>query len=147
MTGLLPWDESLASGHPGLDIEHRRILDIINDIIAVVGSNRRPAALLVALRDATMKHIETENRILWHFQAGTGALLQQHPRMKKKLKTMARSPINEHMAEHRAFLTRLDAIIGGGMETLCEELKGWFYDHARGYDAHLKPIFLAMDPV
>ena len=144
MTDLLSWSEDLAIGHPGLDADHRRMVDIINDVITVVGSKRRPTALLAFLQETTVKHIEIENRILWHLQAGTGELLQRHPRMRKAVKMMARSQINDHMAEHRGFLVRLDAIIGNGADTLCEELKGWFQDHAHGYDAGLKPIFQAM---
>ena len=64
--------------------------------------------------------------------------------MRKILKMMARSRINDHMTEHRGFLARLDVIVRNGANTLCEELKAWFLEHALSDDASLKAIFQAM---
>ena len=141
---LLLWGEKLAIGHPLLDTEHRRMLDLINDVITVVGFKGDPAALLKVLQNVIVEHIEHENRILWQLQAGTHELLQKHPRMRKVLKMVARSQINDHMTEHRGFLARFNVIVSNGVDTLCDELKAWFLDHALSYDASLKAIFQAI---
>jgi len=141
MKDLLLWSENLAIGHPGLDTEHRHMLDLINEVITVVGFNGDPSAQLKTLRGLAVEHVGNENRILWQLQAGTLELLQEHPGMRKILKMMARSRINDHMTEHHGFLARLDVIVRNGANTLCEELRGWFLDHALSYDAGLKEIF------
>ncbi len=140
MDQLLTWSEEFALGHPALDRDHRGMVNLINDIIAVVRSEKHPAPLLKVLQALTTEHIQRENRVLWQIQTGTHDLVRIRPQMRQLL-SRSKANFDDHIDEHRGFLARLDAIVRGASDTLCEELKGWFSDHALGYDASLKAIF------
>jgi len=116
---------------------------LINEVVAAVASRKDPAAPLKVLQEVTVEHIQHENGVLWQIQSGTYEPLQKRPRTGQLAKMMVKTGFNEHMAEHRGFLARIDTIARDRTDTLCNELKAWFIDHALGYDAGLKAIFQA----
>jgi hemerythrin-like metal-binding protein len=146
MAQPLPWNESFALGHQGLDAEHRHLVGSINEIRAAICSHEGPdqlANLLKALRDVAVEHIRHENSILWQIRSGTYEPLQTRARTQPFLDVMAKVAFDKHMDEHDQLLARLDTIIDGPVDTLSNELKAWFIDHAHGYDADLRAIFQA----
>jgi len=147
MDGPLPWSETFCVGHTGLDAQHRRLVELINDVGAAIHPKMNPehlAALLRVLRVAVEEHIRQEDALLWELKSGTYEPMQNRPRTTYFLEAMAAAAFDEHMADHKTLLTRFNAIGSAPVDTLCELLKAWFLDHAIKHDAHLRAIFQAM---
>ena len=145
MVQLIQWTESFAVGHQGLDAEHRRIVQIINDVCtAVHTSDGRLHELLKSLRPVTIEHLRNENAILWELRQGTYPALQGRSPSSTLVKAMAAAAFDEHVAEHGNLVGQFDKIRALPPAMLCETLQAWFVDHAIKYDAHLKAIFQAM---
>ena len=146
MREALPWSESFAVGHEGLDAEHRHLVKLINEIDAVVRSKKNPenlVNLVKVLHRVAVEHIRHENTILWEIQTGNYKPLQKRPQSQRFLRIMAKAAFDEHIAEHDELLARLATIVSGPASTLCDELKAWFVDHVHSYEADLKVIFQA----
>lgn len=142
----LPWSESFAVGHEGLDAEHRRLVNLINEVADASQSNASPehiAGLLRVLRAVAVEHLRQENAILWELQSGNYEPLKGRVDTPHFLKAMAQAAFDEHMAAHATLMASFDTIAGAPIETICETIKAWFLDHAIKYDAHLKAIFQA----
>lgn len=145
MQGILPWSETFAVGHVGLDTEHRHLVDLINQVGAQIQSKREPeelVGLLRSLHKAADEHFRHEDAILREIQSGT----YPWPERKQKaefLKAMAKAALVEHIAEHQAMLSDLNEIVTGPVDQLCESLKGWFVDQVHGCEAQLKALFQA----
>ena len=143
MTEALPWSETFSLGHRELDAEHRRMVDLINQICLACDANQRarqPLTLLRELQSLTERHIEHEEAMLEE-------LYTAMPKDRQILReTLAVAKV-EHAAEHRRRLGDLRDMsralhsneVAAGSK-LCEELKAWFIDHAIGYEAQLKTI-------
>lgn len=147
MDQTLRWSANFAVGHKKLDRQHRRLVELINDVCDTVLFQRDPRRLenlLKVLRAGTVEHIRQENALLWEISSGTYEPLQGRPRTPHFVKVMAEAAFNEHFAEHETWLARLDAVLSGAVDELCEALKAWFVDHALNHDLHLKAIFQAM---
>ncbi len=125
---LLSWTEQLATGSPTLDDEHRRLIDLINE----VGKLHQRQASATELRGALH---ELRCYTVYHFR--TEALLMQ------------RYPIREasrrsHLAAHRGFVARLDefdelvetnpaTVVGCLMAFMVK----WLVHHVSGVDVRL----------
>ncbi len=139
MTEPLPWSETFSIGHRELDAEHRRMVDLINQICFACDASqpaRQPLILLRELESLTEEHFEHEEAVLEELFAATLNLRE----------TLAAAKV-EHAAEHRRTLGDLrdmsrglhsDKVAAGSK--LCEKLKAWFIDHAIGYEAQVKTI-------
>ncbi len=142
-----PWRESFATGHPGLDDEHRRMVALINDIAPAVDAGAEAdgfSDLLEQLREVTMEHFRNENTILWELRSGTYAGLRDRPRTPPFVKAMAEAAFDEHMAEHQSMLKQMEELRALPRHALSETLKTWFVDHAIKHDSQLKAIFQAI---
>jgi hemerythrin-like metal-binding protein len=145
MQAILPWSETLAVGHAGLDTEHHHLVDLINRVGAHVQAKKDPKELidlLKSLHRAATEHFQHEDAILREIQSGT----YPWPERKQKaefLKAMATAALVEHIAEHQAMLSDLNTIIAGPVDKLCDGLKAWFVDQVHGCEAQLKALFQA----
>lgn len=147
--GELPllWKESFSVGHADLDAQHRRMVEMINDIAAEVRSKKGPERLAVKLkmlRAEAEEHIRQENAVLWEIKSGTYEPLRGRSKSQRFLTAMADAAFDEHLREHAALLLRFNALGGAPVDKLIEMLKTWFVDHAITHDSHLKAIFQAM---
>ena len=144
MSEPLRWNESFSVGHRGLDAEHRRMIDLINQIClacAADGGDGEPGPLLRQLEDVTELHFEHEETLLEELHAGMASERWSLRRMLEVAKM-------EHAAEHSKRLDELAdiarrALHAGGRGAKgrpCEELKAWFVDHAIAYEAPMKTI-------
>jgi len=143
----LPWSENFAVGQAQLDAQHRRLVELINEIDRTIHCQKdlgKLPALLKTLREETEEHIRHENALLWEIKSGAFAPLQGRPQTPHYLKSLAEAAFDDHMAEHATLLARLDAIVLGPIQSLCDPLKAWFVDHAIKHDSHLKTIFQAL---
>jgi hemerythrin-like metal-binding protein len=87
----IEWDEKLATGLEIVDLQHRRLIRIINDLYADIGAARGEAALYKVfgeLRRYADYHFGTEER-----------LLKQH--------RLAPERVAGHLAEHEAYRRRV----------------------------------------
>ena len=143
----LPWSDNFAVGHTQLDAQHRRLVELINDIDAVVRFATNPdrlAALIELLRLSAREHFRQEGAILWEIKSGTYEPMKGQPRTSRFLEAMAETAFDEHILEHAAMLDRFEAIVVASADTLCEALKTWFIDHVIKQDSQLRAIFQAM---
>lgn len=69
--GPIPWDDALAVNNPQIDGQHRRIVDILNRLLAVRGKGSGsapgcadPMIVLEELRDLLAEHFVTEEQLL-----------------------------------------------------------------------------------
>lgn len=129
---FLNWAEEFGVGHSGLDAEHHRLLEIINDIHNLEQAGQPQGELVGLLHNmehVTIDHFRHENSVLRLELFGI----------------IGPAVVNEHMAEHAAALTDLQSIVIDfrrgtpfGEHALSENLKRWFIEHATKYDAGLK---------
>lgn len=146
-TKPLQWSEDFAIGHAELDAQHRHLVELINEIEAVVQTKQSPerlADLLKVLREAAAEHIRQENVLLWEIKVGAYAPLQDRDKTAYVLKAMAEAAFDEHMAEHATLLAGLDAVCSAPVDGLSEALKSWFIIHAINRDSRLKAILQPM---
>lgn len=133
---LLTWTEQLATGSPGLDEEHRQLIDLIN---AVGRLHQRQASVeelrgaLSDLRGYTVYHFRTEAQ-----------LMQRYP-----IKEANR---RAHLAAHRGFVERLDefdALVETNPATVIECLMAfmvkWLVHHVSGVDVRLAREIAAIE--
>ena len=142
----LPWSERFAVGHEELDRDHRRLVELINEVIDTVQAKAPPqqlSGLLRQLQAVAEEHIRQENTVLWELRSNTFEPLRGRPQTAQFLKALAAGAFDEHLAEHARLMTSFDDFRDGPVETLCEALRAWFLDHAIKHDAHLKAIFQA----
>jgi len=143
----LQWSEEFAIGHAGLDAQHRRLVEIINDIEAAIRSKKNPerlANLLKVLRQATDEHIQQEDALLWEIKSGTYGPLKDRSRTPQFLRAMAEAAFDEHRAEQPTLLVHFEAICSAPVDELCEALRAWLVVHIIKRDSRLKAIFQAM---
>lgn len=146
---ILFWSDSFAVGHDRLDAQHRGLLDAINDVEVALRREQRPGLLakaLKTLRERAVVHIRDENAFLWDVK--TRGYEPPHSRLPARdvLQALAESALDQHMDAHYAMLARLEAIIAGPREALCDSLKKWFVDHTVTQDLPVKAIFQAVRP-
>src|SRR5579872_374430 len=140
-TEPLQWSERFAVGHAALDVQHRQLVDLINDIEAAVHAkenSKRRTDLLKALREAAEEHMRQENVILWEIKSGGYAPLQGRLGTPHFLKIMADAAFDEHMAEHATLLGQLDAICNAPDDAVCEAIRSWFILHAIKHESHFE---------
>ena len=146
-TKPLQWGDNFTVGHAEIDAQHRRLVDLINDIEAATHAKESPQRrleLLKTLREAAAEHMRQENVILWEIRSGSYAPLQGKGGTPYFVRAMAEAAFDEHMAEHGTILAELDAISRAPDDALCEAIKSWFILHAIKHDSRLKAIFQAM---
>jgi hemerythrin len=142
---FLQWIDGYAVGHEGLDREHRRLVDVINEIHAaeLAGNTGEAGRLLGILRGVTAEHLGHENAIMHEVESRAA---QAAGGRQAFLEAMSAAVIDEHIVDHARSLQQIDTIIRGfhAGERVSDALRGWFVEHAVKYDAHLKAVFQAM---
>jgi hemerythrin len=142
----ITWSESYAVGHKVLDADHRRLVELTNEVCDAIQTNaslEQIESLLHVLRAVAEEHIRQENGVLWEIRSGTYEPLKGRAQSPHLLKAMAAAAFDEHMTAHTTLMASFDALRTAPLDTLCETLRAWFLDHAIKYDAHLKAIFQA----
>jgi hemerythrin len=141
---LLDWRETYAVGHLGLDLEHKHLVDLINQISAVrAEASRQLSSLIEAFYFAAVGHFRHENSVMRDIL--DGAYLLPDIRMRQ---FMGEAAVNDHCAEHARALIELEHILQSFIaaknrdgSALASDLRNWFLDHAVNHDARLKEVF------
>lgn len=135
-TALLQWTPQLAVGLPEIDDEHRRLIDLIND----VGRLHQRLATVDELRGALR---ELRAYAVYHFR--TEELLMQRHAIDANFR-------RAHLAAHAGFVVRLDefdALVGTDppavVECLMAFMVKWLVHHVTGVDARLARDIVALD--
>ncbi|HWU56366.1 MAG TPA: hemerythrin family protein [Rhizomicrobium sp.] len=144
---FLSWQETYAVGHLGLDLEHKRLVEIINEISGVragVNAFQQLLSLSNAFYFASVEHFRHENSVMRELIEGAYLLegdSTQHI-------ATSEAAINDHCAEHARALIQLEHMLQAysvaqdrSGPLLASELRIWFLDHAINHDAHLKEVF------
>ena len=144
---FLCWQEAYAVGHLALDLEHRRLVALINDISGVRATADGPKSLLDlsnAFYLASLEHFRHENSVMRDLIVGAYLL----PGAGAPRVAIREAAINDHRAEHAQALisleSRLQSFFAGGDRqglTLASVLRSWFLDHVIKHDAQLKEVF------
>jgi len=139
MVEPFPWSDAFAVGDAGLDGEHRRMVDLINEICFDGTAARCDTigALLGELQFLSEAHFRNEEAVL----ARIGSeVAQQH------LRTVVRLAAEQHAREHRQRLNELHHLVmRRGHLTICDELTTWFIGHAVWEEAQVKTILQTTD--
>jgi hemerythrin len=151
---FLSWQETYAVGHLGLDLEHKRLVALINDI-SRVGAGAHGLQYLSDLSNAfyfsSVEHFRHENSVMRDLIVGAYLL----PAGGARRMAISETVINDHCAEHAQALLKLESTLHAFFSNqdrqglmLARELRAWFLDHAINHDAHLKAVFQAWnDPL
>ena len=150
-TPFLPWREEFVIGHEGLDAEHRRLADMINEINAAERAgmaSQQMNAIVDRLRCLAVDHFQHENSILTKISSSP---LPSAGDRQSNLRAMVDASISEHIISHRRSLTKLGNIIldinsalNSVEQSFSKDLKAWFIDHVKDFDAPLKAVFKTM---
>ena len=130
---MLPiqWRESYSVGVPALDTQHRRLLEIINELANVVATGGQSDiffAALEALVRYAESHFADEERMLR--EAGYPALADQQQEHDRFVRQLVQTSEKLHLKK-----TKLP-------EETVDFLKTWYIEHILGKDQEYKP-FLA----
>ncbi len=143
---FLCWQETYAVGHLGLDLEHRRLVELINDISGLRAEADGPkplSDLSNAFYLVSVEHFRHENSVMRDLLEGAYLM----PGSVRRI-AISEAAINDHCAEHAQALisleSRLQTFFAGQDRQgpiLASVLRGWFLDHVINHDAHLKEVF------
>jgi|SRR5579859_6554957 len=136
-----PWSDAFAVGDAVLDAEHRKMVEVINEICVRTEAGWRESIgpLLRELQFVSEMHFRNEEAVL----ARIAAEIDQ-----KHLQTVVRLAIAQHASAHHEDLNKLQGLAAGTDNyEICEELKSWFVDHAIREDAQVKTILQATSHV
>ena len=124
---ILPWSEQLATGLPQVDAEHRRLVEIINELGGLQQRGATGAelqAVLGELRQYASYHFENE-----------ASLMRSH--------ALSAASRDSHLAAHQGFVGHLDRVIGlvaapgAVVEHLLAFMVRWLVQHIAGMDARM----------
>jgi len=117
---MFEWNAELSVGIGEVDIQHRKIIDKINDIMEVVESSGESEKIIEAIKFLgayTENHFETEEKLM----IASGFM-----------------GIKPHKIHHRKFVKKLDDIIdsinagrldASGVKASGQEIFSWFSQH------------------
>ncbi|MBI3375593.1 MAG: hemerythrin family protein [Betaproteobacteria bacterium] len=126
----IEWTEELELGHPGIDAQHRRIVEILNSLHQAASAHRTGSAenaLLDELVRLVDEHFRTEEAMM---RAARFAGYETHRE--------AHQILLQSVVDLRDSLFRQHENIS--LKTL-NFLKRWLYDHMCHTDCDLKVIF------
>jgi len=129
MVTYVKWDDSLLTGIPEVDHQHKRLIEILNELYAAMHQGRSSEILdkiLEELVSYTHYHFRTEEQ-----------LMEQH-----KYAEMA-----FHKLQHERFIAKVNEFldkkskgqVGLGLE-IANFLKEWLLNHIKGTDKKLSTL-------
>ncbi len=133
---IIDWSEQLATGVPRIDAEHRRLIDLINELGVLHRSQATVAQLRAALADL-------RNYAEYHFQTEAD-LMQIHP--------VDAGNRRVHLAAHQGFvdqLERVNALVATDPAAVIEHLLAfmmkWLLHHITGVDARMAREIISLE--
>lgn len=132
---VLAWSDQLATGLVDVDVQHRRLIDIINELGVLRGYTAKLDELLIVfekLRSYTLYHFQTE-----------ADLMQSYP--------VNEANKNSHLKAHQDFIDRINRVAtlvvtdpADVVDQLLAFLVKWLVHHITGVDARMAREILAL---
>ena len=133
---IIPWDDNFCTGLPTVDQQHRRLVDLLNQVATELAYSVEQIdldALFKELIAYTNLHFQSEEAIWQHF-FDTDPVVQTHRK------------------EHTGFFERVQQMMAGTpgqtKATVAEEVLGfltqWLVAHVLGSDRHLAYVVTAL---
>ncbi len=126
----ITWDESLSTGVRAIDVQHKYLIDLINELAEAIEQGQGSGAvkkILNLLRYYAEWHFEREELCMDRYQCPVAA-------KNKKAHAYFVETFEGFQAEYRH---------SGGSEEIARrmysELTGWLVSHIQGIDNHLGP--------
>ncbi len=126
---LIEWRDEFSVGVASVDLEHRELIDLINDLHAMIGDNASADEVVSMLGEIF-------------------AQISAHFALEEKYMRDTRYPLlDEHKGDHENLLDELRDImelvdVDGNYneQVLSENLQRWFTEHFRTHDAKLHQL-------
>jgi hemerythrin len=124
------WKENFSVGVKAIDNQHKKILELINELVESIRDSRE---------DKIIKEVLADLKEYTHYHFG----------LEKKLFEKYKYPKSiEHLKEHEVFIDKINLLIDGAekmkecvpMETL-DYLRDWFMKHMVGVDKNYSKYF------
>ena len=123
---LIEWQDEFSVGVASVDLEHRELIDLINDLHDLVGDNASADEVVSMLGE-------------------TFAQISAHFALEEKFMRDSRYPLyEEHKTDHETLLDELrdimDLVDVDGQydeQGLSQDMQRWFTEHFRTHDAKL----------
>ncbi|MDX9859921.1 MAG: bacteriohemerythrin [Rhodospirillales bacterium] len=129
---LIAWGPQIAVGHPEIDSQHQKLIDLVNRLHDAMAKGKGRDVLghiLMELEDYTRYHFGTEEALMdKHVYTGTFAHKQKHKELVGQLAAI--------MAEYKKGKLTVT------METM-DFLRSWLTDHIMGMDKKLSHFLSA----
>ena len=135
MVNYIEWREDYNVGHPLIDAQHRRIVEVINTVYNLVkgqGDKGDLSKALGALLDYTVEHFTLEESIIDSIQFPES---EEHKLLHLKMRNRTQNIVLRN--EKEPFAEIAD-------ETLTL-LKNWWLSHIRTVDVRYKPYLEKLD--
>lgn len=125
---LINWDDSLDVGYEIINVQHKKLIDLINQLHSAMLSGKSHeimASILNELKNYTVRHFKTEEDMFEksHY-----------------------SEIGNHKTEHQLFVIKIEKFIedfknGAAVSIdLMNFLKDWLINHIKKTDMHYKGL-------
>ena len=123
---LIEWKDDFSVGVASVDLEHRELIDLINNLHDLIGENATAEEVVSMLGEIF-------------------AQISAHFALEEKYMRDSRYPrLDEHKADHEMLLDELrdimDLVDDDGSydeQGLSQDLRRWFTEHFRTHDARL----------
>ena len=135
MVNYLEWREDYNVGHPLIDSQHRRIVEVINTVYNLVkgqGDKGELSKALGALLDYTIEHFTLEESIIKSIRFPES---EEHKLLHLKMRNSTQNIVLRNEKEPFAEIAE---------ETLTL-LKNWWLNHIRRVDIQYKPYLEKLD--
>lgn len=134
MTEYLQWTPDYALGIPAMDADHRELLDLCNQFLALIDAGEPAAALARSLETLiirTLAHFRAEEHVLdRHGYPALAIHVAEHERLLREAESLRQGLLApEHGAD-------LDRIVGD----TATFLRTWLLEHIRNNDRPYQPF-------
>jgi len=121
--GPIQWEAKLETHHARIDEQHRQMAEAFNAIYAAMQHSETISGPLVALKDITIEHFQTEEDLMDRF-GYPGAV--NHKDLHHKMVVQLSDLVRRHLA----------GIVSISFPTM-HILEGWLVEHIQGEDMRL----------
>lgn len=129
---MIKWSEELRIGHPVIDGDHQRLIEIINEFLGNEGKGDDAQVLNATLKSLiayTQEHFEREIKI----QKESGyPQVKMHEAEHKLLVTQIRVLAQE------LFVSKKRPINKAALDDVRLLLRHWLIDHIKNFDTHMR---------
>ena len=136
---LIVWSDELAIGVDAIDIQHRVLVNLINDANVQLSTDSDAKSLSLISRDLlaySLFHFDTEEKLMAEYKYA-----ESHPQNS-----------DAHLREHREFSAKVvsirDEIAKGNLisrDELLTYLNSWLVDHILNIDKRMASFILSKD--